>query len=89
MKPNAERQKLFNSFADPQGSDSHAFSLSRKQDDGLTFSQDSIDQFKEMINLFIGGRIAAFMDRTGKAARGLVVTVDVKVSDEPIQPPGG
>lgn len=79
MRTDKERDKMLNSFADPEGSDSMEFKISRNQGDNLTFSPDVLQQFKEDVFLFIGGRICAFQDRTNKPAQKIRVNISVEV----------
>jgi hypothetical protein len=74
-----ERERLLNMFADKQCSDEQTFTLARAEKDGLTFTESALEEFKEVVFMFIGGRIWAFMDRTGKPAQKLKVTIKVEV----------
>jgi len=73
---------MMQAFADPEGADTANFTIQRpleKVKDGLTFSQDVVEQLKDDVFLFIGGRICAFQDGTGKPAQKVTVKVIVEV----------
>lgn len=77
----AKREEMLNAFADPDGSDTMEFSISRPQDDGKSFSPEVLDEFRDKVFLFIGGRICAFHTREDKPARKLKVKIEVTVEN--------
>jgi len=81
MKSQADREKMLNAFADPEGSDTIVLSVERKEDDGKSFSEDALDDFRDSLFLFVGGRICAFHDRANLPARKLKVKIEVTVEN--------
>ena len=80
-KSQAEREKMLNAFADPDGADTMEFAISRPQNDGKSFSQEVLDDFRDSVFLFIGGRICAFHTKEDKPARKLKVKIEVTVEN--------
>lgn len=81
MKSQQQREKMLNGFADPEGSDSIELNIARSQDDGKSFSNEALDDFRDSLFLFVGGRICAFHTKEDKPARHLKVKIEVTVEN--------
>ncbi len=73
-----EKEKMLNLFSDPDYGNSHDFSIRRKEGN-TSFSEVALDEFRQTLFMYIGGRIMAYWQKTGKAPNELNVHIDVDV----------
>jgi hypothetical protein len=75
----SDRNKALNKFADPNIPDETELSIIKTGDDDTTFSQQSLEDFKEMLVLFVGGRLMAHWTKTGDPPKKVTVHLKVKI----------
>ena len=78
-----QREQLFEQFR-AMDTNTHAFDIERtperaREQPDRTFSEEAFASFVEMTELFIGGRVMAHWDKTGKAPHKAKVIITVVV----------